>query len=32
VRDNVSANDWFFAGSDDTVTGKNGNDKTVTIK
>ena len=29
---NINANDWFFAGLDDTVTGKNGNDKTVTIK
>jgi hypothetical protein len=28
---NIKANDWFFAGLDDLVTGKNANDKTVTI-
>jgi hypothetical protein len=28
---NAAANDWFFAGVNDTITGKNGNDKTVMI-
>jgi hypothetical protein len=32
LNGNMSANDWFFAGLNDTITGKNVNDKTVTIK
>src|SRR5262249_46787291 len=28
---NAAANDWFFAGINDTITGKNGNDKTTQI-
>jgi hypothetical protein len=32
LNGNALANDWFFAGLNDPITGKNGNDKTVTIK
>jgi hypothetical protein len=28
---NSKANDWFFAGANDTVTGKSGNDVVTTI-
>jgi uncharacterized repeat protein (TIGR01451 family) len=31
LNGNASANDWFFAGQNDTITGKNSNDQTVTI-
>jgi hypothetical protein len=29
---NAKANDWFFAGVNDSVTGKNSNDLITTIK
>jgi len=29
---NKTANDWFFAGLNDLVTGKNSNDVTVAIQ
>jgi hypothetical protein len=32
LHGNALANDWFFAGLNDPSTGKNSNDKTVTIK
>jgi hypothetical protein len=32
LHGNALASDWFFAGSNDPITGKNANDKAVTIK